>query len=63
MQPDELIREVDRAVGRLSELDHVDLAEHPRVYAEIHGSLGAVLDGRPASDAASAAADAGSGDR
>jgi hypothetical protein len=37
--------QVDAALARLDELDERPLDEHVDVYADIHQSLGAVLDG------------------
>ena len=37
--------DVDTAVARLAELDDRPLDEHAEVYADIHRSLGSVLDG------------------
>ena len=37
--------DVDLALGKLEELDQRPLDEHADVYADIHRSLGSVLDG------------------
>ena len=46
--------DVDHALGRLDMLDERPLDDHADVYAEIHRSLGSVLDGGSQSPTASA---------
>lgn len=37
--------DVDAALGRLRDLDELPVDEHGDVYEDVHGRLGAVLDG------------------
>jgi hypothetical protein len=38
---------VDRALGRLADLDTADVSAHPPIYDEVQRSLAAVLDDTP----------------
>jgi hypothetical protein len=39
---------VDRALGRLADLDTADVSAHPPIYDDVQRSLAAVLDDTPA---------------